>query len=211
MFVPKKDGTRRLCMDYRRLNSMTKLNKHPLPLIGEMFERVRGAKKFTTLDLYRAYNLLRMRRGDEWKTAFRTWYGHFEWLVMPFGLANAPAAFQAFISEILADLLDQGVLVYLDDILIYAESDEEHDRLVHEVLCWLKENKLFCKISKCVFGAEWVHWLGHRISADGIKMDPGKVKSIESWPVPTSVKELQKFLGFANYYRTFINTFGKQA
>ena len=211
MFVPKKEGELRMCMDYRRLNMVTIKDRTPLPLISDVLERVRGAKWFTKLDLRHAYHRVRIRKGDEWKTAFRTFVGHFEWLVMPFGLCNAPATFQRFLNDVMRDLLDRGVLVYLDDILIYADTREEHDRLVREVLTRLRANALFVSLNKCAFGVTRVEYLGHILTTDGVEMDPEKVKSILNWPTPTSIKDLQQFLGLANYYRRFIPAFSSAA
>ena len=211
MFVPKKGGELRMCMDYRKINAITTKDRTPLPLINDILERVRGAKSFTKLDLRHAYHRVRIREGDEWKTAFRTPFGHFEWLVMPFGLCNAPATFQRFLNDVMRDLLDRGVLVYLDDILIYAETVEEHDRLVREVLTRLRTNALFASLNKCAFGVTRVEYLGHILTDKGVEMDPEKISSIVNWPRPKALKELQKFLGLANYYRRFIALFSKLA
>lgn len=211
LFVPKKDGARRMCVDYRRLNEITKKDRDPLPLIPQMLDQLARAEYMTALDLCNAYNRIRIRAGDEHKTAFRTRFGTFEYLVMPFGLANAPAVFQRFMNHLFHDLLDRGVLVYLDDILIYADSKEEHDRLVRVVLERLRENELYCKLAKCVFGARKMAWLGHCVSSRGISMDPNKTAAVRDWPVPKTLNELQQFLGFCNYYRGFIARFGEIA
>ena len=145
LFVRKKDGTYRLVIDYRKLNEMTIRNSYPLPLISELLDRVKGAKYFTKLDLKSAYNLVRIKEGDEYKTAFRTRYGHFEYLVMPFGLKNAPATFQHFINDVLSDYLDDFVISYIDDILIYSNTLEEHHVHVKKVLRKLLENHLVVK------------------------------------------------------------------
>jgi hypothetical protein len=187
---------------------MTILNRGPLPLISNKFDQVKGAKVFSTLDLYRVYHLLHNNKDDEWKTAFRTRYGHVEWTVMPFGLANAPATFQAFINDIFGDLLDLGVLFYLDNILVYATNQQEHDALLFKVLKRLQDKELYCTLSKCIFSVNLVNWLGHIVSKDRIEMDPTKEDSIKSWPVLRNVKDLQQFLGFLNYYHTFIPSFG---
>ena len=207
LFQKKKDGSLRLCVDYRKLNEITKKNRYPLPLIPEIIERLRGAKVFTKLDLRGAYNLIRMREGDEWKTAFRTRYGLYEYLVMPFGLTNAPATFQAFMNDIFRDILDVSVIVFLDDIMIFSENPEDHVAHVREVLRRLKEHKLYSKLSKCEFHRSTVEFLGFIITPEGVKMDESKVKSILEWERPTSVKDIQSFLGFANFYRRFIPNF----
>jgi len=139
LFVPKKDGSLRLCVDYRQLNGITIKNRYALPLISELHDRIRGAKWFTSLDLRGAYNLVRMKEGEEWKTAFRTRYGHFEYTVMPFGLTNAPTTFQALVNDVLREYLDQFTVAYLDDILIYSETEKQHVQHVSKVLKKLEE------------------------------------------------------------------------
>jgi hypothetical protein len=209
LFVPKKDGSLRLCVDYRALNKVTIKNRCPLPLISETLDRLRTARYFTKLDLKGAYNLVRVASGDEWKTAFRTRYGHFEYSVMPFGLTNAPATFQAFLNDVLRDSLDTFVVIYLDDILIYSETLEEHYEHVRSVLQRLKDADLQVKLEKCQFHVQTVEFLGYVISPEGISMDPAKIEAIVSWTVPKSVRDIQVFLGFANFYRRFIKGFSK--
>ena len=206
LFVPKKDGSLRLCVDYRALNSVTIKDRCPLPLIGETLDRLCGARYYTRLDLKDAYHRLRIREGDEWKTAFRTRYGHFEYLVMPFGLANAPATFQAYINRALAGYLDTICVVYLDDILIYTSSDdlEQHWRDVRAVLARLREHQLYASLKKCEFAVQSVAFLGFIIDTVGVSADPSRVSTIREWPTPASVKDLQVFLGFANFYRRFV-------
>jgi len=211
LFVRKKDGTLRLCIDYRKLNDMTIRNSYPLPLIGDLLDRVKGAKYFTKLDLKSAYNLVRIKEGDEYKTAFRTRYGHFEYLVMPFGLKNAPATFQHFINDVLSDYLDDFVISYIDDILIYSNSLEEHHEHVRKVLRKLLDNKLYVNLEKCEFDVTKTTFLGFVLSQDGLEMDKEKVKVILDWPIPTTVKEVQSFIGLSNYYRIFIKDFAKIA
>ena len=211
LFVKKKDGSLRLCIDYRKLNDNTIRNSYPLPLISDLLDRVKGAKYFTKLDLKSAYNLVRIKEGDEYKTAFRTRYGHFEYSVMPFGLKNAPATFQHFINDVLSDYLDDFVISYIDDILIYSNSLEEHHEHVKKVLKKLLENNLFVKLEKCEFDVQSTTFLGFVLSKDGISMDNDKVKAILDWPVPTTVKEVQSFIGLCNYYRIFIKDFAKIA
>ena len=209
LFAPKKNGKLRLCVDYRGLNKVTVKNRYPLPLMTELRDRVAGANWFTKIDLRNGYHLIRIKEGDEWKTAFRTRYGHFEYLVMPFGLANAPASFQAMMNDVLRDLLDQGVVCYIDDILIYSETEAEHERLVTEVLRRLKEHNLFCAIDKSVFHVHEVEFLGYMVGAEGISMADDKVQCIKEWEPPQSVKDVQSFIGFANFYRRFIKGFAK--
>ena len=207
-FVPKKNGKVRLVIDYRRLNDMTLKDRTPLPLITEMKDRLHGMKWFTALDLKGAYNLVRIAPGHEWKTAFRTKYGLFEYLVMPFGLTNAPAAFQTMINHVLREYLDIFVVCYLDDILIFSKSEEEHTEHVHRVLNALQEANLLVEPEKSKFHAQEVEFLGHIISPNEIRMDPKKISAVKDWPRPTNLKEVQSFLGFANYYRKFIKGFG---
>ncbi|KAK3523236.1 hypothetical protein QTP86_024517 [Hemibagrus guttatus] len=180
-FVAKKDGGLRPCIDYRAL------------------EHLCGATIFTKLDLRSAYNLIRIREGDEWKTAFVTPTGHYEYLVMPYGLTNAPSVFQDFIHEVLREFLHRFVLVYIDDILIYSRDLAEHRHHVAEVLKRLREFQLFLKAEKCSFHQLSVQFLSYNIDSNGIRMDEGKVAAIRNWPTPTTVKELQRFLGFANF------------
>ncbi|CUA71631.1 Transposon Tf2-11 polyprotein [Rhizoctonia solani] len=211
MFVKKKDGSLRLVVDYRKLNEATKKNSYPLPRQDDLLAKIQGAKIFTKLDLRWGYNNVRVKEGDEWKTAFRTKYGLFETKVMPFGLTNAPAAFQHFMNDILRDLLDVTVIVYLDDILIFSKNPGEHTAHVKEVLKRLQENQLFCKASKCFFNTTTVEYLGIMISPKGISIEKGKVEAIQSWPTPKTRKQVQSFLGFANFLRRFIPDFSKMS
>uniref|UniRef100_A0AAQ4QLT0 Gypsy retrotransposon integrase-like protein 1 n=1 Tax=Gasterosteus aculeatus aculeatus TaxID=481459 RepID=A0AAQ4QLT0_GASAC len=206
-FVSKKDKTLRPCIDYRGLNEITIKNRYPLPLISSAFELLRNAKIFTKLDLRNAYHLVRIREGDEWKTAFNTPSGHYEYLVMPFGLSNAPAVFQALVNDVLRDMLNQYVFVYLDDILIFSPDEDTHVKHVHQVLQRLLTHQLFVKAEKCEFHVSSVAFLGFIVSQDNIQMDPAKVSAVTEWATPTSRKHLQRFLGFANFYRRFIRNF----
>jgi Reverse transcriptase (RNA-dependent DNA polymerase) len=178
LFVPKKDGGLRLCVDYRGLNRVTLKNRYPLPLINEAMDRLVGAKRFTKIDLKDAYHRIRIRPGDEWKTAFRTRYGHFEYRVMPFGLANAPATFQAYINKALGGLLDDFCVVYLDDILVYSHDAAAHTDHVLEVLDRLRQYKLYANLEKCVFSTDSVEFLGFIISANGVSVDPARIATI---------------------------------
>ncbi len=201
-FVAKKDGSLRPCIDYRGLNNITVKNTYPFPLMSSAFERLQGASIFTKLDLRNAYHLVRIREGDEWKTAFNTPRGHFEYLVMPFGLSNSPAVFQALVNDVLRDMVDQFIYVYLDDILIFSSSLQEHVQHVRRVLQRLLENGLFVKAEKCTFHAQSVPFLGFIVSPEGVRMDPDRVKAVVNWPTPDSRKALLRFLGFANFYRS---------
>jgi len=211
LFVKKKDGSLRLCVDYRGLNKVTTPNRCPLPLISENFDQLGKAKSLTKLDMRGAYNLLRIAKGEEWKTAFRCRYGHFEYQVMPFGLMNAPGTFQAFVNDVLRDFLDDFVVVYLDDILIYSENPEEHTAHVKKVLQRLEAAGISLKLEKCAFDQEEVHFLGFVIGVNGISMDPAKVAAIKEWATPKTVLEIQIFLGLANFYRRFVKNYSKIA
>jgi len=209
LFVKKPDGTLRLCVDYRGLNKITIKNRYPLPLINELFDRLRDAKFFTKLDMRDGYNRLRIGEGEEWKTAFRTRYGLYEYTVMPFGLCNAPGTFQYYVNDVFRDYLDDFMTAYLDDLLIYSKTLKEHKRHVRQVLQRLEENDLYLKLSKCEFHRSRISFLGYIIADDGISMDPLKVDAIKSWPTPKSVLDIQVFLGLANFYRRFIKGFSK--
>ncbi|KAF8761149.1 hypothetical protein RHS01_00326 [Rhizoctonia solani] len=211
MFVPKKDGSRQLVVDYRRLNNRTKKNVYPLPRPDDLMAQLRGAKVFSKLDLRWGYNNVQVKEGDEWKTAFRTKYGLYKSLVMTFGLTNAPAAFQHFMNKLFKDLLDVCVIIYLDDILIYSKDDASHTQHLHEVLRRLMENQLFCKASKCTFHVTSVEYLGIIVSDKGFSLDKLKIQVVQEWPTPTKVKEVQSFLGFANFLQCFVANFSHMA
>jgi hypothetical protein len=211
LFVKKRDGGLRLCVDYRGLNRITIKNRYPLPLIGESLDRLRSATVYTKIDLRSGYNLVRIAEGEEWKTAFRSRYGHYEYKVMPFGLSSAPATFQNLMNDVLRDFLDDFAVVYLDDILIFSKTLDEHKRHVRLVLERLRANGLFAKPEKCFFHQNEVEYLGFIVSPSGVKMDPKKVSSVLDWPDPSSVHDVQVFLGFANFYRRFIKGYSKIA
>lgn len=208
-FVEKKDKTLRPCIDFRGLNDITVKNKYPLPLIDSAFGPLHHATVFSKLDLRNAYHLVRIKEGDEWKTAFNTPLGHFEYLVMPFGLTNAPAVFQALINDVLRDMLNRLVFVYLDDILIFSRDLEEHVQHVRLVLRRLLENRLFVKAEKCEFHVTSVSFLGFVVEKGQLKADPAKVQAVAEWPSPSTRKQLQRFLGFANFYRRFIRNYSQ--
>ena len=201
LFAKKSDGSLRFCVDYRALNEITKKNRYPLPLIDETLNRLHKAKYYTRLDLCWAFNLIRIPSGDEWLTAFRTRYELFEYLVIPFGLTNAPATFQSFINDTLREFLDIFCVAYLDDILIYSEDYQTHVEHVRKVLEKLQGAGLYLKPEKCEFHTKSTTFLGFVVSADGISMDSKKVSTIQEWEVPQNVKALQYFLGFGNFYR----------
>ncbi|KAH9264967.1 hypothetical protein BASA83_011479 [Batrachochytrium salamandrivorans] len=189
-FVKQKDKLR-LCMDYRGLNKNTVKDRNPIPLISELLRTLSTGKIFTTLDLRGAYNLLRIKEGDESKTSFITKYGQFEFLVMPFGLANAPAQFQRMMNSLFRDVIGKHVLVYLDDIVIYSDNMSDHIVQVQNVLRVLQDNGLYCKAEKCHFYKSEIKYLGYIISADGLRMDPSKISAVQSWPTPKKVRDLQ--------------------
>jgi hypothetical protein len=196
LFVKKKNGTLRLCMDYWALNKITIKNRYPLPLSGDLIDHLSQAKLYTKIDLCVGYNNIHIAKGEEWKTAFRTQYGSYEYLVMPFGLTNAPVTFQHFMNDIFHDLLDVCIVVYLDDILIYSDDLETHRSQVKDVVGRLRKYDLHARPEKSGFHMDSIEYLGIIISLNGISMDPEKVKVILDWLVPMLVKELQSFLGF---------------
>ena len=207
-FVKKKDGSLRLVQDYRKLNNMTIKNSYPLPLISDIISKLSKAKYFTKLDVRWGFNNVRMKEGDEWKAAFRTNRGLFEPLVMFFGLTNSPATFQTMMNDIFVELIDDNVvIVFMDDILIFTETLDHHREVVKRVLHILEENKLYLKAEKCEFEREKIEYLGLIISQGKIEMDPVKVEGVSKWPEPKTVKEVQSFLGFINFYRRFIQDF----
>ncbi len=209
LFVKKKDGSMRMCVDYRALNNITIKNSYPLPRIDELFDRLQGAKYFSKIDLRSGYHQIRIAEEDVPKTAFRTRYGHFEFLVLPFGLTNAPATFMHLMHQAFRPYLDEFVLVFLDDILIYSKTMQEHEEHVRKVMDILRQQKLYAKESKCELFRTEVEFLGHRVGQDGVKMMEDKVKAILDWPVPKSVREVRQFLGLAGYYRRFVRNFSK--
>ncbi|KAJ9525332.1 hypothetical protein QJQ45_003300 [Haematococcus lacustris] len=211
LFVRKKDGTFRMCVDYRPLNRITIKNKYPLPRVENMLDRLHGATVFSKIDLRQGYHQIRIAPEDIPKTAFSTRYGHFEFTVLPFGLCNAPATFQRLMNDIFRQELDDHVIVYLDDILIFSRTHEEHAKHLDRVLSLLRQHKLYAKLSKCEFGRSQTEFLGHIITSTGIACDPSKLAAINSWPVPTTVHDVRSFLGLANYYRRFVNNFSSIA
>ncbi|MGQ3348719.1 reverse transcriptase domain-containing protein, partial [Bosea sp. (in: a-proteobacteria)] len=210
LFVAKKDGTLRMCVDYRALNSMTVRNRYPMPRIEDLFDKLSGAKVFSSIDLQSGYHQIRITPEDIPKTAFRTPFGHYEYLVLCFGLTNAPATFQAEMNRIFSDYINDFVVVYLDDILIYSKSAADHAKHLDLVLKRLREHELYAKLKKCDFNKPEVNFLGHVVCAEGIKVDPSKVKVVAEWPAPTSVSELRSFLGLANYFRRFMQGYSKR-
>lgn len=208
LLVKKKDLSWRLCQDFRHLNAMTVKNKYPLPVIDELLDELAGAKWFTTLDLRAGYHQIRMAEEDVPKIAFQTHHGHFEYRVMPYGLTGAPATFQGIMNAVLAPGLRKYVLVFIDDILIYSATLQDHAKHVKMVFDMLTENQLKVKKSKCHFAQQELSYLGHVISAKGVATDPLKIAPIVKWQSPQNVKQLRSFLGMSGYYRKFVRGYG---
>ena len=205
LFDRKPDGSLRLCVDYRGLNNITIKNRYPLPLIGESLDRLGRARRFTQLDLTNAYHRMRIREGDEWKTAFRTRYGHFEYQVMLFGLSNAPATFQRYVNKILAEKLDIFIIVYLDDILIYTKDPgQPHIEAMRWVLDQLRKYLLFANLKKCRFHQDEICFRKYVVLSKSINMEAKRIEVVKKWPELKSVRDIQVFLGFANFYQQFI-------
>ncbi|GJZ96978.1 putative reverse transcriptase domain-containing protein [Tanacetum coccineum] len=211
LFVKKKDGSFRMCIDYRELNKLTVKNRYPLPRIDDLFDQLQGSQFFSKIDLRSGYHQLRVHEDDIPKTAFRTRYGHFEFTVMPFGLTNAPAVFMDLMNRVCRPYLDKFVIVFIDDILIYSKTQEEHVEHLRLVLGLLKKEKLYAKFSKCEFWLREVQFLGHVINGNGIHVDPSKIEAVKNWKAPRTPTEVRSFLGLAGYYRRFIENFSKIA
>ena len=211
LFVKKHDGSLRLCIDYRQLNRVTVKNKYPLPRIDELFDQLGGSQFYSKIDLRSGYHQLKIREEDIPKTAFQTRYGHFEFLVMPFGLTNAPATFMDLMNRVFRPYLDQFVIVFIDDILVYSKTWEEHAQHLRIVLQTLREHQLYAKKEKCDFWLTEVKFLGHVISGQGISVDPSKVETVLQWERPKNVAEIRSFLGLAGYYRRFVKDFSSIA
>ncbi|KAF5813338.1 putative nucleotidyltransferase, Ribonuclease H [Helianthus annuus] len=211
LFVKKKDGSMRLCIDYRELNKVTIKNRYPLPRIDDLFDQLQGASYFSKIDLRSGYHQLRVRDEDVHKTAFRTRYGHYEFLVMPFGLTNAPAAFMDLMNRVCKPYLDKFVIVFIDDILIYSKNQADHEKHLRCILELLQREKLYAKFSKCEFWLREVQFLGHVVSERGIQVDPAKVEAVMNWQEPKTPTEIRSFLGLAGYYRRFIENFSRIA
>ena len=211
IFVDKKDGSQRMCVDYHSLNEVTIKNKYPLPRIDDLFDKLRGAYVFSKIDLRSGYHQLKIQNSDKPKTAFTTRYGLYEYTVMSFGLTNAPAYFMYLMNKVFMEFLDKFVVVFIDDILIFSKTEEEHAKHIRLVLQKLREHKLYAKRSKCEFWLKEVSFLGHVVSNGGIAVDPGKVQDVLNWKPPTIVSEIHSFLGLARYYRRFIEGFSKLA
>ena len=211
LFVKKKDGSLRFCVDYRMLNNVTVKNKYPLPHMEDLFDRVHGARFFSKIDLRTGFYQIPVAAADVHKTAFRTRYGLFEYLVLPMGLTNAPATFMHLMNHTFRDYLDRFVLVFLDDILIFSRTLEEHEQHVRLVLQRLADMKLYAKRSKCEFFQHEVEFLGHRVGQDGLKVMQEKVVAVEQWPTPSNAGDVRAFLGLTGFYRKFVRDFSRVA
>ncbi|KAL0559053.1 hypothetical protein IC582_003642 [Cucumis melo] len=211
LFVKKKDGSMRLCIDYRELNKVTVKNRYPLPRIDDLFDQLQGATVFSKIDLRSGYHQLRIKDGDVPKTAFRSRYGHYEFIVMSFGLTNAPAVFMDLMNRVFREFLDTFVIMFIDDILIYSKTEAEHEEHLRIVLQTLRDNKLYAKFSKCEFWLKQVSFLGHVVSKAGVSVDPAKIEAVTGWTRPSTVSEVRSFLGLAGYYRRFVENFSRIA
>jgi len=211
-FIAKKDGTQRMVQDYQYINQWMIKNGYPLPLIADILDRVGKRKVFMELDLRWRYNNIRIKEGDKWKIVFTMHIGPYKPTVMYFGLTNSSATFQTMMNDLFCNLINQGdTATFIDNILVATDTEEGHDKLVEEVLKRLEENDLFVKLEKCKWKVREVEFLEVVIEPKGVKMQREKVEGVLNWPVPRNVKEVQKFLGFANYYRRFIKDFARIA
>ena len=210
LLVRKPGGGLRFCIDYRALNAVTVKNRYPISLISETLRKLAGSVRYTKLDVIHAFNQIRMKEGHKWLTAFNSRYGQFEYLVMPFGLCNAPGTFQGYINESLREYLDVFCTAYLDDVLIYSAREKDHADHVLQVLKRLHQRGLQVDIDKCEFNTRRVKYLGMIVTTDGIEMDTKKVDAIQKWEAPSTVKDVQALFGFANFYRRFIPNFSKK-
>ncbi|KAD5507948.1 hypothetical protein E3N88_15651 [Mikania micrantha] len=209
--MKKKDGRFRMCIDYKELNKVTIKNRYPLPRIDDLFDQLQGSTYFSKMDLRSGYHQLRIQEEDIPKMAFRTRYGHYEFLVMPFGLTNAPAVFMDLMNRVCKPYLDKFVIVFINDILIYSQNQQDHKQHLRLVLELLAKEKLYARFSKCEFCLREVHFLGHVINQKGIHVDPRKIKAVKQWEARTIPTEIRQFLGLAGYYRRFIKNFSKIA
>jgi hypothetical protein len=211
VMVLKKEGSWRMCPDFRALNKLTIKDKFLIPIIDDLLDELSGAQFFTKLDLHLGYHQIRMKEVDIPKMNFHTHEGHYEFLVMPFSLCNAPSTFQSLMNHVFCHFLCHFFLVFFDDILIYRKTWTGHLTHVDQVLHLLSQYQLFLKQSKCAFGASEVEYLGHLVGQDGIRVDPKKIEAMQDWPHPKTLKSLRGFLGLTGYYCKFIKNYGKIA
>ncbi|WVZ70415.1 hypothetical protein U9M48_019086 [Paspalum notatum var. saurae] len=207
ILVPKKNGTWRMCVDCRAINNITIRYRHPIPRLDDMLDELSGSIMFTKIDLRSGYHQIRMKLGDEWKTAFKTKFGLYEWLVMPFGLTNAPSTFMRLMNEVLLSFIGKFVVVYFDDILIYSKSFDEHLDHLRAVFVALRDARLFANLEKCTFCTDRVGFLGYIVTPQGNEVDETKIDAIRSWPTPTTITQVRSFLGLAGFYRRFVKDF----
>nr|KYP61106.1 Retrotransposable element Tf2 [Cajanus cajan] len=200
-----------MCSDCRAINNITFKYRHPIPRLDDMLNELHGATIFSKIDLKSGYHQIRIKEGDEWKTAFKTKFGLYEWLVMPFGLTNAPSTFMRLMNHVLRECIGKFFVVYFDDILIYSMSQDDHIGHLREVLMILRENHLFANIEKCTFGVDHVVFLGFIVSKEGVRVDCEKIKAIQEWPKPKNVSEVRSFHGLASFYRRFFPNFSSIA
>jgi len=209
LLVKKKDSSSLLCVDYRQRNKLTIKNKYPLPMIDNLMDQLHGAVVFSKIDLRSGYHQILVKSDDVQKMTFRSRYGHYEYVVMPFGVTNALALFMDFMNRIFRPFLDKFVVVFIDDIFIYSKTQEDHIKHLRTILSILREKKLYVKLSKCEFWMKEVQFLGHVISMLCIAVNPSKVEVILQWECLKSVMEIRSFVGLAGYYRRFIEGFSK--
>ncbi|KAK1664842.1 hypothetical protein QYE76_053001 [Lolium multiflorum] len=207
ILVPKKDGTWRMCVDCRAINNITIRYRHPIPRLEDMLDELSGAAVFSKIDLRSGYHQIRMKEGDEWKTAFKTKFGLYEWLVMPFGLTNAPSTFMRLMNHVLRDFIGKFVVVYFDDILIYSRNESDHTIHIRHVLQVLRDNQLYGNLEKCTFCKDKVIFLGYVVSKHGVEVDVSKIEAIQYWPTPMNVSQVRRFHGLAGFYRRFVPNF----
>ncbi|KAK1595656.1 hypothetical protein QYE76_000074 [Lolium multiflorum] len=207
ILVPKKDGTWRMCVDCRAINNITIRYRHPIPRLEDMLDELSGAAVFSKIDLRSGYHQIRMKEGDEWKTAFKTKFGLYEWLVMPFGLTNAPSTFMRLMNHVLREFIGKFVVVYFDDILIYSRNESDHTIHIRHVLQVLRDNQLYGNLEKCTFCKDKVIFLGYVVSKHGVEVDESKIEAIQNWPTPMNVSQVRSFHGLAGFYRRFVPNF----
>ena len=211
LLAPKKDGSWRLCVDCRAINRITVRYRFPIPRIDDLLDQLAGATIFSKLDLQNGYHQVRIREGDEWKTAFKTGEGLYEWLVMPFGLSNAPSTFMRLMNDVLRAFAGKFLVVYFDDILVYSRSLDEHRQHLRAVCAKLQQERLFANLAKCSFLNNTVAFLGFLISPAGISVDPIKTSAIHNWPTPSTIFDVRSFHGLAQFYRRFVRNFSSLA